>query len=220
MENELEVQVIPPVYQTPVELPRFELPDVGLDAIQDGVVADRTRQCYTSENFVFLHYLRANKPSALTQDGLLLLYEIEQSVPGGSTRAMLTRNRAVFEEALRNAGDVPLIVEDEITPRLYMEYIAGLRNNRSRGYLSASAYGVKRSALFHLYRAHNGRGFSDQFRMQLANLFRGFFRVLVQRRRQSSDTRRANPTIEGPSYVPDSKFFIINFLFFTDYSYL
>ena len=97
---------------------------------------------------------------------------------------MYSRFKKPFAEALRNSENQPLINEAVITPDLFMNYIKGLRHNKKRTYLSQSAYLVKRSAFFHLYRVHNGQGHSERFRMKLSNLFRGFFRMLLEEKRQ------------------------------------
>ena len=47
-------------------------------------------------------------------------------------------------------------------------------------YLSKSAYGQIRAAVFHLFRVHNHVGFSEIFRKELGNLFHGFYRQLTQ----------------------------------------
>lgn len=65
-----------------------------------------------------------------------------------------------------------------------MNFIMSLRHKQHGGYLGKSAYGNKRSALFHLFRLHNRTGFSDAFRLELGNLYRGFFRQLQLHRRR------------------------------------
>ena len=55
-----------------------------------------------------------------------------------------------------------------------MEYIMSRRNTISGCYLSKSAYGNLRAALFHIFRLHNRLGFPDAFRLELGNLYRGF----------------------------------------------
>jgi hypothetical protein len=85
---------------------------------------------------------------------------------------------------LRSATETPVMNLDEITPNRYMEYILTLRHHRTGNYLSTSAYGCRRSALFHLFRLHNRIGYPNEFRLELNNLFRGFFRNLVQNRQR------------------------------------
>jgi hypothetical protein len=173
----------------------FKLLDVGLAAIRDGVVSERTRTCYTSEIFTFLQWLRFNEPNVLTQCARDLFLYYEAKNPNTNAQRILFVHRQHFETALRNADTIALIKEDQITPHMYMNYCRTLRHRRNRTYLSKSAYGVKRSALFHLYRLHNGDGYSESFKLRLSNLFRGFFRVLVQRRR----------TVAATVVVPNNK---------------
>jgi hypothetical protein len=49
-------------------------------------------------------------------------------------------------------------------------------------YNSKSSYGNKRSALNHLFWLHNRLGFSEEYRMELGNYFRGFYREITQQR--------------------------------------
>jgi hypothetical protein len=72
--------------------------------------------------------------------------------------------------------------EDLLTAVIYIDYLRGQRNIRTRNILSKSAYGVKRAALFHMFRLQNGAGYPDTFKNSLNNLLRGFFRVLTKRK--------------------------------------
>ena len=60
-----------------------------------------------------------------------------------------------------------------------MEYIMSCLNAFNGQYLSKSAYGNHRAALFHIFRLHNHLSFPDAFRLELGNLYRGFFRQLT-----------------------------------------
>jgi hypothetical protein len=169
----------------------LELPDVQLAAIRDGVVSDSTRSSYIVEIYKFMVWLKSNEPHCLTRDANEILERVR--APEAVDGRLFVRNRNEFEAALRVADTVPLIVEDVITPEIYIDYCRSLRHTRNRTMLSRSAYGVKRSALFHLYRLHNGNGYSDVFRMKLSNYFRGFFRVLTQRRRERAVAAANDP---------------------------
>jgi hypothetical protein len=162
----------------------IELPDVGLAAIRDGVVSDRTRTCYVSEIFSFLLWLKTYQPQVLTLHGLEVISSYLIESPNLSRDKLLGRYRSQFGDILRNADENGIIMLDLITPDLYMNYCRTLRHTRNRTYLSRSAYGVKRAALFHLFRLHNGSGYSEDFKHGLSNLFRGFFRAIVNRRSQ------------------------------------
>ena len=63
-----------------------------------------------------------------------------------------------------------------------MEYLMSLQHPHHGGLLRKSAYGNKRLALFHLFCLHNHRRFSEEFCLQLGNLFKGFFRQLPRQR--------------------------------------
>ena len=99
---------------------------------------------------------------------------------GERVRQHSTRARRQLEALLRRAEERPLVQVDVITPEGYIEYLMGLRHPRHGGRLGKSAYGSKQSALFHLFRLHNRRGFPEDFRLHLGNLFRGFYRQLLQ----------------------------------------
>ena len=59
-----------------------------------------------------------------------------------------------------------------------MEYIMSCCNVFNGCYLSKSAYGNLRAALFHIFQLHNCLRFPDAFRLELGNLYHGFFRRL------------------------------------------
>ena len=60
-----------------------------------------------------------------------------------------------------------------------MEYNMSCHNVLNGHYLSKSAYGNLRAALFHVFRLHNHLGFPDPFCLELGNLYHGFFRQLT-----------------------------------------
>jgi hypothetical protein len=159
-----------------------ELPDVMLAAIRDGIVSERTRTCYLKENFYFLLWLRNSEPLCLTQFGLNRMNAMVTEGPIGLTdRQFFARNRSIFDELTRACDVAPIIDVDVLTPETYMNYCRSLRNQRTRQYLGKSTIGVKRAALYHLYRLHNGSGYTHEFNLSLNNLFRGFYRVLTSR---------------------------------------
>jgi hypothetical protein len=160
----------------------FEVPDVLLTAIVDGVVSERTRKVYVAESFNFLKWLKLNEPTSLTEYGLnKMIGYLEGEKNDVTERQLYTRCRADFDELLRGCDYAPIINIANLTPEIYINYCRQLRNKRTRQYLGRSTIGVKRAALFHLYRLHNGAGYSDAFNSTLNNLFRGLFRVLISR---------------------------------------
>jgi hypothetical protein len=163
-----------------------ELPDVLLASIQDGVVSERTRMCFVKEIFCFLHWCCLNSPAVLTDfgDKCMSGYWLDSPVDC-KVNVIFTKNKNEFDDLLRDAGRVPVFKEDILTPEIYMDYCRGLRNKKTRLYLGKSTIGVKRSAIFHLFRLQNGAGYNESFKLGLNNLFRGFFRVLTSRRTTS-----------------------------------
>jgi hypothetical protein len=180
--NQYRLNVFPGIYLMAKNNP-VELPDVLLTSIRDGVVSDRTRLCYVNEIFSFLLWLRLNEPSALTTYGLSTLDTYVINSPLNATnKQIFSKNKVSFGNVLRECSTAAVLELDVLSPDIYMNYCRSLRNKKSRLYLGMSTIGVKRLALFHLYRLHNGAGYPEKFKLGLNNLFRGFFRVLTSRR--------------------------------------
>ena len=85
-----------------------------------------------------------------------------------------------------------------ITPLGYMSYVVSRRHQGHGGYLSKSAYGSIRATLFHLFRLHNRSGFSDSFRLELGNLFKGFYRSLTRQQREAQSQEQGNQEQQQP----------------------
>jgi hypothetical protein len=117
--------------------------------------------CYLWENFVFLFYLCTKFPEGLTQFGKSKL-DATVTDANGELRPcrFYTKNRKAFEDILQNCNLAPVLQLEILTPEVYMKYCTTLRNKKTQTYQSKLSIGVKRSALFHLYRLHNGQGFS------------------------------------------------------------
>ena len=70
------------------------------------------------------------------------------------------------------------------------------RRRGGQGYLSKSAYGQIRAAVFHLFRVHN-----ESFHKELGNLFRVFFQQLTQQRPQQESVGESLQTGQGAGAV-------------------
>ena len=151
---------------------------IMIHSIRDGVVAPHTLRTYCTEILKFLNWCRENKPNWLQSVALLRLDEIQTRAPNECVRAFKARVQEALKILLRNAREEPILRIDVITAEGFMEYIMSHRNTISGRYLSKSAYGNLRAALFHIFRLHNHLGFPDAFRLELGNLYRGFFRQL------------------------------------------
>lgn len=116
------------------------------------------------------------------------LQDIRDREVGEGVRAHTGRVKKKFESMLRNAREKPVVYLHRITADEFMEYVSSLRNQSTGDYLSKSAYGSRRSALFHLFRLHNNLGFSEAFKLDLKNLYKGFFRLITQELRDRVTT--------------------------------
>ena len=106
---------------------------------------------------------------------LLRLDEIQTRAPNERVHAFKARVQEALKILLRNAREEPILRIDVITAEGFMEYIMSCHNAFNGCYLSKSAYGNLRAALFHIFRLHNRLGFPDAFRLELGNLYHGFF---------------------------------------------
>jgi hypothetical protein len=171
-----------PVMEQDPGVEDYIVPDVLLTAIRDGVVAERTRKVYAAESFSFLKWLRKEEPTALSPYGLGRMNKFIDDAPVGiNDRKLYTLSRVGFDELLRGCDIAPILDFDNLTPEVYINYVRQLLNKKTGHYLGKSSIGGKRASLFHLYRLHNGAGYSDAFNNTLNNLFRGLFRVLATR---------------------------------------
>ena len=175
---------------------------ITLEGVRDSVVASATLQAYMGEIIKFLVWCVGNKPNWLTDDGRDQIAHIQEEHGGEGVRARRSRIRAAFLGLLRSCDESPVLLLSEVTPRGIMEFAMGRRRRRGgQGYLSKSAYGQIRAAVFHLFHVHNLIGFSENFRKELGNLFRGFFRQLTQQRPQQEAVGEPLQTGQGAEAV-------------------
>ena len=85
-----------------------------------------------------------------------------------------------FVELIQHAAEEALIMLSVINPAAgYMVYLQSLCHSWTHERLPKSCYGNKRSALFNLFRLHNGTGFPVDFEQELSILLRGFYRIIA-----------------------------------------
>ena len=126
-----------------------------------------------------------NKPNWLTDNGRDQIAHITEEHGGEGVHARRSRTRAVFLRLLCSCDESPVLLLGEVTPRGIMEFAMGRRRVRGgQGYLSKSAYGQICAAVLHLFHVHNCVGFSENFRKELGNYFRGSYRQLIQQPHQ------------------------------------
>jgi hypothetical protein len=183
---------------------RQVVPNIGLQAIQDIVISDSTRALYVIEIWSLLRWLRENEKSShvVTEycKGMFLFFE--DTSPKLGSKRLFNKYKEMFEEFLRKPDVTPLIHE--------ALFLQELRNGKSGLYLSKVAHGVKRSACFHLFRCQNGKGYLDAFSSKIGNLFKGFNRILAQRKKERIQANIREAALNGKpidTIQADSKFF-------------
>ena len=133
-----------------------------------------------TEILKFLNWCRENKPNWLQAVALLQLDEIQTRAPNEHVCAFKARVQEALKVLLRNAREEPILCIADATAEGFMEYIMSRHNAFNGRYLSKSAYGNLRAALFHIFWLPNCLGFPDAFRLELGNLYNGFFQQLSQ----------------------------------------
>ena len=175
---------------------------ITMGQILDGVVGGKTLGTYVGDIMNFLGWLLNNHVDLVTPYGAQRLHMIQIARPLERSRPRSTRLRLQWKALLRGAHTHPLVKVFDLTPVLFLEYVMTLRHHRHGGYLGKSAYGNKRSALFHLFRLHNKSGFPDHFKLELNNLFRGFYRRLQQQRPAIAAAVNAGENIDPNIALP------------------
>jgi hypothetical protein len=156
--------------------------DITLETIRDQIVSKRTFISYLGDIFHLLKWIERNENGWLTEYGRTRLADISTRREDESLHSYRSRKAIDLKALLRDAYDQQVVLIDAVTPPRYMDYILSITGAGNIKYLSKSSYGNKRSALFHLFRMHNRTGYSTHFRLELTNLFKGFFRSLTQHR--------------------------------------
>jgi hypothetical protein len=130
----------------------YEVPDVLLTAIRDGVVSLRTCQVYIAESFNFLKWCQKESPTALSPWGLSRMNKFVDDCPVGITnRKIFSLCCNSFDEMLRGCDMIPVIAMESLAPEVSINYARQLRNKKSGNYLGRLTIGIKRAALFHLF---------------------------------------------------------------------
>ena len=132
---------------------------IAIHSVRDGVVAPHTLKKYCTEILKFLNWCRENTPNWLQSVALLRLDEIQTRAPNKRVCAFKARVQEALKILLQNAREEPILRIDDITAEGFMKYIMSCRNMFNGCYLSKSACGNLRAALFHIFWLHNRVGF-------------------------------------------------------------
>jgi hypothetical protein len=137
----------------------YEVPDVSLVSILDGVVSTSTWYTYIKAIFAYLLWCWLEESTAPTEWGLWHINEyVLESEINLTARRLFPRVCARFDDLLCSADMAPIVQLDEITSELYINYSRQLQNIKSCSHLGKSTIKVKQSALFHLFCLQNGEG--------------------------------------------------------------
>ena len=170
--------------------PNLAVVKPDLEALKKGVVAPSTQKSYQSSLNSFFQWCYDNQSSWLTPLGKLTVEKLgaPPSESNGKKRDLQKARSSILERALDGVLEQAFLVNlDVITADEYMEYILTLEKEvpdpddptkKKTVPLSKSAYGSHRAALYHLFRMHNGIGYSMEFSKRLKALFQSHKRWL------------------------------------------
>jgi hypothetical protein len=164
---------------------------ITLDTIRDSIVSAKTYASYIGDLGHFLKWVALNEYAWLTEYGGTRLAEIETRNEDESVRSFRSRRLVSLKALLRDAYDQHVVHVDAITPNRYMDYVLTISGRQNR-FLSPSAYGSKRAALYHLFRLHNRIGFPASFKLEIGNLYKGFYRKIAQHRNSPANNINNN----------------------------
>jgi hypothetical protein len=184
-EEEEEQQQQQQQQQVVVQLPARRLNNnnnnVTFHRVRNAIVSRNTARLYAGDITHFLRYVVELFPQWLTARGHFQLTDIFVQIDRENDRKYHSRTVKDVKNLERNSFNRPILILDQISPSLYMGYILTIKDGNGL-YNSKSSYGNKRSALNHLSRLHNRLGFTEEYRLELGNYFRGFDREITQQR--------------------------------------
>jgi hypothetical protein len=154
--------------------------EITLSLIRDQIVSKRTYRSYLGDLQHLLSWIERNRNSWLTDYGRTKLAEIATRLEDESVRKFRARKLTQLKTLLREGYEKNVVHLDAIKPSCYVDYVLTLTGKGNSRYLSKSAYGNKRSSLFHLFRVQNRSGFPESFHVELTNLFKGLYRTIAQ----------------------------------------
>jgi hypothetical protein len=170
-----------------------------LATLRDNIVSENTNKAYVGDIAYLLCWILKKEPAWLTEYGLEKLSFIFLQQEKETGRKFRSRQLIEIKKILREANTNPVVHLSAISATRFMEYIFDLENKkRPNKYLSKSSYGNQRSSLFHLFRMHNRKGYSDDFKVELGCLFKSFFRQITQHPSRGRESR-------GEAAIEDSK---------------
>ena len=154
---------------------------ISLQQMEDGIVDRKVFSAYCNAIIHFFNWCSEREvdgsPPLLTNLAKETVANTQTAHVGERRREHWARIKAIYLELIRKAKTAPLVIEENLTSDVVMEYISTGANQRTGKALSESSYKGNRSAIFHLFRCQNGRGPTEEYRQQIRNLWTGFGRL-------------------------------------------
>lgn len=184
-------------------------PIITRQQIRDNIISTSTQTSYLPEILRFLFYCQTNPEVAdlLTDYCVRQLDGYRLAHPGRDTRYVVNRTKELFLEILQHAHTTPLIHLNLLKADTVVEYLATQRRPDGSP-LQKSSYNLRISAISHLCRCHDLKGYPNDIRDDLNNLKRGFFNTLnqipqIRRRRRIPNQRNRGNNAQDNNAVDD-----------------
>jgi hypothetical protein len=167
--------------------------EITLDTLRDNIVSHNTNKAYIGDLTLLLEWIFNNEVSWLTEYGVDCLKEVFTKRGEETVRKHRSRIIVSVKKLLRDAHTHHVVVLPLVTAPRFMEFIFSLKNKKNHNrFLSKSSYGNHRSSLFHLFRMHNRRGYSEELKSELSSLFKSFFRRITKQRTVATNSNNDN----------------------------
>jgi hypothetical protein len=151
--------------------------------MEDGVVDKAVYSKYCNDIMHFANWMREHEESWFTDYGKAFYDELNLLQEDEKKKDRRKRIKDGWMARLRDARHNPIVHVDQITPSRVMEgWISKQANQATLKPLSSAGYGGKRTAVFHLFRVHNGKGPTQDFQDEMAALWKGFSRTTNKRK--------------------------------------
>ena len=163
---------------------RVELQNpVTLQEMEDGVVDKGVYSKYCNDIIHFSRWMHENELAWFTDHGKAMYDELNLQQEDETKLLRRRRIKEGWMGLLRNAKQHPIVHTEAISPSRVMEgWISKQANQLTLKPLSSAGYGGKRTAIFHLFRVHNGKGPSQDFQDEMTALWKGFSRTNNKRK--------------------------------------
>ena len=175
---------------------QFTSAEVSFADVEDAIISDSTMKKYLPDLMHFFFWLLDNEVDTLTNHCISLLLDYKHSSRSKDIYKIVCESKLNFLSHLRASNEVPILVLDCMTPKIFMTYLIQIRNRTTKTFFGRSAYNSRRSALFHVFRLHNSIGFEPIFKLKLSHLFAGWFRWLAKEGRGDRKGRKKNAPIK------------------------